>query len=186
MFYHASQTPDIIFLKPRVSNHGKPRVYLSKKRENTLVYLCNAIEKHCKQVGFEYDGIWQKWASYGFTKDGILQIDEYYPNATFETYKGEAGYIYSAKQIESYSEQEDIPHAITADCEVFVDDCEYVPDAYEAMQIAKGNGEIIIREYADNSPAMMEWIKKTIVADYDNASLHPEYREFLKAKFCFL
>jgi len=169
-----------------VSNHGKPRVYLSTKRENVLVYLCNAIEKHCRQIGFVYDGIYQKWGSYGFTKDGILQIDEYYPNATFETYKGEVGYIYSVKQVESYSEQEDIPFAITTDREVHIDDCEYVPDAYEAMQIAKDNGEIIITEYADNSPAMMEWIKKAIVTEYNNANLHPEYRVFLKAKFSYL
>ena len=186
MFYHASRTPDITILKPRVSNHGKPRVYLSTKRENTLVYLCNAIEKHCKQVGFEYDGIYQKWGSYGFTKEGILQIDEYYPNATFETYKGEVGYIYSVKQIESYNEQEDIPYAIITECEVHVDDCEYVPDAYEAIQNAKKNGEIIITEYADNSSEMMEWIKKTIIVEYNNANLHPEYMEFLRAKFCFL
>ena len=103
-----------------------------------------------------------------------------------ETYYGESGYIYSAKQIESYSEQEDIPYAIITECEVLVDDCEYVPDAYEAMKIAEENGEIIITEYSNNSPEMMEWIKKAIITEYDNANMNPEYKEFLKAKFYFL
>ena len=31
---------------------------------------------------------------YSFTKDGRLQLEEYYPNATFETYKGVDAYIY--------------------------------------------------------------------------------------------
>ena len=43
----------------------------SKKRENVLVYLSNAIQKYCIEQGFEYSGIWQKWAYYGFDKDGI-------------------------------------------------------------------------------------------------------------------
>lgn len=60
MFYHASQTPKIEILYPHISNHGEQLVYLSIKRENTLVYLSNAVEKHCKQVGFAYNGIYQK------------------------------------------------------------------------------------------------------------------------------
>ena len=53
-----------------------------------LVYLSNAIEKHCKETGFTHDGKWHKWASYGFESDGTLRIDEYYPNAIEDTYKG--------------------------------------------------------------------------------------------------
>ncbi len=41
-WYHASPTKDLTTLEPRISNHGVPLVYLSKKRENVLVYLSNA------------------------------------------------------------------------------------------------------------------------------------------------
>jgi len=75
MYYHASKTSGIITLKPHVSNHGASLIYLSTKRENVLVYLSNAVEKHCKQVGFEHNGAYRKWASYGFTKDGILLLE---------------------------------------------------------------------------------------------------------------
>lgn len=45
MYYHASQVEGIKQLEPRVSDHHIPLVYFSTKRENTLVYLSNAIEK---------------------------------------------------------------------------------------------------------------------------------------------
>lgn len=54
MYYHASKVKGIIILEPRISNDGIPRMYLSKKRESVLVYLSNAIEKYCKETGFEY------------------------------------------------------------------------------------------------------------------------------------
>ena len=61
MYYHASSIGNIKTLEPRISNHGIPLIYFSKKRENVLVYLSNAIEKYCKETSFEYEGIWQKW-----------------------------------------------------------------------------------------------------------------------------
>ena len=85
MYYHASQTGGIQTLLPRVSNHKIPLVYFSTKRENTLVYLSNAIEKYCLETGYPHSGPWKKWGSYGFTKDGVLRLEEYYPNATKET-----------------------------------------------------------------------------------------------------
>ena len=76
MYYHASPVEGIKQLEPRVSDHHIPLVYFSTRRENTLVYLSNAIEKYCKESGFAYDGIWKKWGPYGFTKDGIQQLQE--------------------------------------------------------------------------------------------------------------
>ena len=81
MFYHASQVKDIKELEPRVSNHGVPLIYFSRKRENVLVYLSNAVEKFCKETGFEYNSTWRKWGSYGFEKDGRQRLEEYYPDA---------------------------------------------------------------------------------------------------------
>ena len=66
MYYHASRIKDIKVLEPRKSNHNIPLVYLSVKRENTLVYLSNAVEKFCKEKGFQYEGVWSKWGPYGF------------------------------------------------------------------------------------------------------------------------
>lgn len=64
-----------------------------------MVYLSNDIKRVCDDTNFSYNGIYNTWASYGFTKYGILEIQEYYPNATYETYKGVSGYIYKVKDI---------------------------------------------------------------------------------------
>ena len=49
-YYHASSVKDLKVLQPGISMHGKSWVYLTDKRENTLVYLCNAIEKYRWQI----------------------------------------------------------------------------------------------------------------------------------------
>ena len=79
MLYHASPTGGLTVLTPHVSNHGHPLVYFSKKRENVLVYLSNAVEKYCRDTGFVHTGRWEKWGPYGFDLDGVQRLEEYYP-----------------------------------------------------------------------------------------------------------
>ena len=183
MFYHASKTANLKKLEPRVSNHGVPLVYLSKKRENVLVYLSNAVEKYCRETGFEYTGIWEKWGSYGFDENGVLRVEEYYPNALEKTYKGEAGYIYNVENVVDSGEDIQIPDAVTSDRELEVCGCEFVPDAYEAILEAEMRGLIHIERYEELTSKKREWIEKTIKAEYEEAKDHPEYRHFLRGNF---
>lgn len=186
MYYHASQTKGIEVLEPRISNHGVPLIYFSKKRENVLVYLSNAVEKYCKETGFEYSGKWTKWGTYGFTKDGIQRITEYYPSALTDTYKGVSGYIYSAENITDSGFEIKIPDAATSDEPTPVTGCEFVPDAYEAILEAESQGLIVIQRYEDNSQAMLDWIERTMREQYNESANQPEYRHFLEAKFPFV
>ena len=181
MLYHASQTPGIKILEPRISNHGKPFVYLSQKRENVLVYLSNAVEKHCRENGFAHDGIYTKWGPYGFNSEGILILDEYYPNATRETYEGVSGYIYSAN--ETGKPMEDIPYAFVTDKPVEVRSCEFVSDAYAALLQAAEQGKIIINSCESSSPQKLKWIEKTVRDEYANPESTDEYKYFLRCKF---
>ena len=52
MLYHASPIGGLTELRPHISNHGIPLLYFSQKRENTFVYLSNAVEKYCRETGF--------------------------------------------------------------------------------------------------------------------------------------
>ncbi|MBP3648095.1 MAG: hypothetical protein J6K55_16950 [Clostridia bacterium] len=183
MFYHASSTKDISILEPRISNHNTPLIYFSKKRENVLVYLSNAVEKYCKDTCFPYDGIWKKWASYGFDKNGLLYIEEYYPNALETTYKGVSGYIYSALGIEESSFDLQIPYGATSISPVKVTGVEYIPDAYLSIMEAENKGLIKVIRYEELSEGTLKWLNKTIRKEYEQFSDHPEYRHFLRGNF---
>ena len=183
LFYHASNIPNITRLEPRVSNHGVPLIYFSEKRENVLVYLSNAIEKYCKETGFEYNGKWQKWGPYGFDKNGVQCITEYYKNALESTYRGVSAYIYSVEAIETPGISVKIPFAATSGAPVDVAGVEYVPDAYEAILEAERHGLIRIERYDQLDEKTREWNRATIIKEYENVVDHPEYRHFIKGNF---
>ena len=183
MYYHASPIADLKSLEPRVSNHGVPLVYLSKKRENVLVYLSNAVERYCKDTGFQYDGQWHKWGPYGFDKDGRLRLEEYYPDALKSAYKGVSGYIYSVESITDSGYELGIPDAATSSEAVSVSGTEFVPDAYETILEAEKKGVICITRYQEMTEKKKEWLKRVIAEEYAQAEDHPEYRHFLRDKF---
>ncbi len=183
MFYHASGVGNIKVLKPRISNHGVPLVYFSTKRENALVYLSNAIEKYCKEQGFVHNGVWSKWGPYGFTKDGILQIEEYYPNALADTYKGVSGYIYSCESIPKCSSTIEIPDAAVSNQPVYTGHCEWIADAFDEIMNAVSKSFIKLVTYEEFARTRMDWLYHVIREEYKDAQQHPEYQFFLKGKF---
>ncbi len=186
MYYHASQIPNIKLLEPRISNHNKPLIYFSEKRENVLVYLSNAVEKYCKETHFDYKGPWKKWGPYGFEADGTLRFEEYYPNALEDTYQGVSGYIYHVKHLDSPQDNIQISNAVTCTEHVPVDGCEFVADAYDAIMEVSRKGLLKIVHYEEQPERMLSWIKRTMQEEYAAATDHPEYRHFLKGKFPFL
>ncbi|MGL4798822.1 MAG: hypothetical protein ACRCWY_05395 [Cellulosilyticaceae bacterium] len=184
--YHGSPIAGIQEIRPHISNHGERLVYMTAKRDNTLVYLSNAIEKFHKEQGLVHEGHFYKWASYGFNREKQLVIDEYYPNATEDTYRGVAGYIYYADDVADYEEQKDIPFAVVAKSSVVVSGVEYIEDAYEEMLKLEKQGAIIIRRYENHSPEKLAWIEKVIREDYETYQDKQDYRVFLEGKFPFL
>ena len=186
MYFHASQIGKIKTLEPRISNHNIPLIYFSDKRENVLVYLSNAVEKVCKEGRFTFDGLWYKWGSYGFEKEGRLRFEEYYLNALEDTYKGIEGYIYSCSKIDPYQKLDiKIPNTFITAQKTTVDNCEFIPDAYNEMINAEANGLITILRYNEfiSNIKRREWLKKTIIDEYRNNSAHPDYRFFLESRF---
>lgn len=186
LLYHASPVPGLRTLEPRISNHGIPQVYFSRKRENVLVYLCNAIEKYARETNFPYTGPWEKWGPYGFSKDGRLRLEEYYPHATKDTYQGVSAYIYCVEETSSMHPLPDIPDAVVSPEPVAVKSCEWIPDAYEEIQKALREELNTLVSYEQGSEAWHRQIETLLREDYENAAGHPEYRHFLEGKFPFL
>ena len=71
-------------------------------------------------------------------------MEEYYPNALLETYKGVSGYIYSAQHVNNSGDNINIPHAVTSRENVDISDCEFIENAYEEIIKAEENGLIKI------------------------------------------
>ena len=183
MFYHASPIANIEILEPRISDHDVPLVYFSAKRENVLVYLSNAVEKYCKETGFTYNGNWSKWGPYGFDQSGKLVMEEYYPNALFETYAGVEGYIYSVKDNKNLIAKPEIPDCVVSKKPVPVETAECIPNAYEAILQAEKEGKIGIVRYEELIGKREDWLRKIVQSEYESAVEHPEYRHFLWGKF---
>ena len=110
-------------------------------------------------------------------------LEEYYPNGLESTYRGASGYIYSAENITDSGFETKIPDAATSSLPVDVSGCEFVPDAWEAILEAEGEGLITILRYAEMSDRMREWNERTIREEYLKAEDHPEYRHFLLGNF---
>ena len=182
MFYHASNAAGIQTLIPHASGHGKPLVYFSAKKENTLVYLSNPVEKYCKEIGFEPSERYYRFMSYRFTEGNVLEILEYWPNALEETYAGVSGYIYATSHIQS-TQTMDIPYIIASETPVTIESFEYVPDAYLAIKQAEEKGKIKIARYQENSADSLDKIKKLVFREYEKAQSIPAYKAFLEAKF---
>ena len=185
-YYHATNIKDIDVLKPHISNHNKALIYFSSKRENVLVYLSNAIEKFCKETNFKHDGYFTPWGPYGFTEDGLIQLEEYYPNALEETYKGVSGYIYSTTNVENIDSLSNIKDVYVTDKETKIENVEYIIDAYEEILKAEQEGLIKIVRYEEFIKVKKDWLYKTIQNEYDNEQSKPEYIYFLKSKFPFI
>lgn len=186
MYYHASRTKNIKELEPRISNHKVPLIYFSSKRENVLVYLSNAVEKYCKETNFKYDGIYSKWGPYSFDKNGILCIEEYYPNFLYETYKGVSGYIYKVKENINLNKLNDIPYAYTSSNNVKVENFEYIEDAYDEIMKEVKEKRLKVIFYEDFIKIKKDWLIDIINKEYNDPNIGIEYKYFLESKFDFL
>lgn len=185
MFYHASNIKDLKVLKPHVSDHGKSWVYFSTKKENVLVYLSNAVEKHIKEKHNRPLKEYAKWASYGITDAGLVRIEEYYPNAMKETFKGASGYIYMTTKLNNAEPLRGIQDVFVTQEEVCVESVEYIEDAYEEIMRAAKQGKIEIAKFEDLSEKKLAWIERTILNEYQNTT-NEDYKEFLIDKFEWL
>ena len=100
-----------------------------------------------------------------------------------KTYKGVSGYIYFAENVTDSGIEIRIPNAASSSTPVTVSDSEFISDAYEAILEAEEKGLISIMRYCEIPEKMHDWIERTILKEYEEATNHTEYRHFLKGNF---
>lgn len=142
-YYHCSPTAGLTMLEPRKPESFKKaaRVYLTTLLPMALMYTIR---------NYEY--------SYGYTKDGQLYFDEYFPNALEILYKDKSASLYLCDPESTESTR--IPHEAISEIVVPVISETYIPDAYEALLEQERLGTLFIHRYHELSEEMLDWIRK--------------------------
>ena len=141
-YYHCSPTAGLTVLEPRKpESFEKPaRVYLTTLLPMALMYAVR---------NYEY--------SYGYTKDGQIYFDEYFPNALEVLYKGKSASLYLCDPESTESTR--IPNEAISAIPVPVIGETHIPDAYEALLEQERSGALVIHRYHELSEKMLSWIR---------------------------
>ena len=178
-YYHCSPTQGLTILQPRKpTSFNKPaRVYLTTLLPMALMYSIR---------NYEY--------TYGYTKDGQIYLEEYFPNALEILYRGKTAslYICDPEMVETTK----IPNEAVSEKQVPVISEIVIPDAMEALLEQERLGNLAIYRYEALNEQTIEWIRKTEaecirkanllhqagpMADYYR-SYYPESWEIVKAE----
>ena len=141
-YYHCSPTGDLTVLEPRKpASFEKPaRVYLTTLLPMALMYTVR---------NYEY--------TYGYTKEGQIHLDEYFPNALEILYRGKSASLYLCDP--EHTEPTKIPNEAVSEAAVPVIGETFIPDACEALLEQERLGTLVIRRYHELPEEMLNWIR---------------------------
>ena len=96
--------------------------------------------------------------TYGYTREGQIYYEEYFPDALSILYKGKSASIYvCAPEAVEFTQ---IPNEVVTASEVSVKEEIFIPDVYEAILEQERMGALIIRKYEQLNPRMLAWIRR--------------------------
>lgn len=142
-YYHCSPVGGLRMLEPRRPEaFDKPaRVYMTTLLPMALMYGVH---------NFEY--------TYGYTKEGQIYLDEYFPGALQEIYGGRSASLYICAPAKI--ERTVIPNEVVACEAVAVLEEMVIPDVLEALLEQERLGQLPIHRYECLSPKMLAWIRQ--------------------------
>ncbi len=142
-YYHCSPTAGLKILEPRkpVAFEKPPRVYLTTLLPMALMYAVR---------NYEY--------TYGYTKEGQIYFEEYFPDELEILYRGKSAslYICDPENIESTR----IPNEAVSEKAVPVISETFIPDACEALLEQERLGTLAIYRYGQLSDEKLNWVRK--------------------------
>lgn len=142
-YYHCSQTAGLTVLRP-----GKPKTFDKPARVYMTTLLPMALMYSVRN--YEY--------TYGYTKDGQIHFDEYFPNELELLYRGKCAYLYTCAP--ETVETTQIPNEAASTQDVPILSETVIPDAYNALLEQERLGTLVIRRYHELPDRMLEWIRK--------------------------
>ncbi len=143
-YYHCSPTAGLSVLEPRKpETFEKPaRVYMTTLLPMALMYTIQ---------NYEY--------TYGYTKEGQIYLDEYFPNALEILYRGKSASLYICDP--ESTETTRIPNEVISEAAVPIIREVYIEDACEALLEQERSGALVINRYHTLTDRQLEWIRKT-------------------------
>ena len=157
-YYHGSPLGGLTELKPFLSEHGKPYIYLTT---NPLVALLYAVKPVSKPYSFY---------PYGFDENRNVVYSEYYPNAFHDIYKGKTGYLYECEDVGNVENPTQISCAYTSNEPVKVSKVVCIKDIYEYYIGCAKSGVFCIKPFEAISEKEMEFVYQDLrqsMAKYD-------------------
>jgi len=140
-YYHCSPTGGLRTLVPGKPKHfdKNPRVYLTTLLPMALMYGVR---------NFEY--------TYGYTREGQIYLEEYFPNALEILYRGKGAslYICGPEAVETT----EIPNEAVSKQPVPIVEEIHIPDVAQALLEQEKQGSLVIRRYEELSEKEKAWI----------------------------
>lgn len=172
--YHGSPFGGLTELKPFLSEHKKPYIYLSS---NPVVALLYAVKPVPKPFSFY---------PYGFNNEKVV-YNEYYENCFEDIYRAQKGFLYECENVENTGNPTVINCAYTCQTPIRVSNCVEINDVYEKFMEYKENGLFEIRPFKDISEKELNYVyedmRKTInIYNLKNCPDNP-MSEFIKMHF---
>lgn len=153
-YYHCSPTSGLTLLQPgKPKSFDKPaRVYLTTLLPMALMYSVR---------NYEY--------TYGYTREGQIYLDEYFPDALEILYRGKAASLYLCDP--ENTEPTPIPNEAVSEKPVPIIREIRIPDAAEALLEQERLGTLVIHRYHELSEGALAWIRKTEAGCIRNADM---------------
>lgn len=107
--------------------------------------------------------------TYGYTRDGQIYFEEYYPDALRLLYEGKSASLYECSPVATETTR--IPNEVVSTLPVRVLREIYIPDVMVALLEQQRQGTLTIRRYDELSPSMKAWIFKAELREIKERNL---------------
>ncbi len=174
ILYHGSSVGGLTELKPFLSEHKRPYIYLASNPVVALLYTVKPVPKPFS------------FYPYGFSGEKVV-YNEYYENCFEEIYKGKKGYLYECENIKNIENPTTINCAYTCEEPIEVSRCIEIKDVYDKFMEYKEMDLFEIKPFEQISEKELDFVcedmRKTIT-EYDLKSTPDSpMSEFIKFNF---
>ena len=142
-YYHCSPVAGLTMLRP-----GKPKTFNKPARVYMTTLLPMALMYSVPN--YEY--------TYGYTKDGQIHFDEYFPNELEILYRGKSASLYTCAP--EAVETTKIPNEAVSTLPVPILTETVISDAFEALLEQERLGTLVIRRHHELPVEMLNWMRK--------------------------